>query len=344
MTRVILRAKRISIIRSIGYKWRFRELESESTTQKRKEVENLRGRLKILRDLDKMYAAEVTDEAILIEKQIKALKVDLKIYSHACIDMDPQEVEVYMQEMGSYIRESISDKAMQRLNLVDRAMYEAMLQGDQDRFIRLADFSKNRTKECLNIEKNGIVYKKVPSELFGTDLLDNTISTSVRIPRLGVLDVECDKGRIRFKSQLYFGKMDIASPEDQQIEAFLCDEHTGEETALAVTHFDNDRLTSKKGIAKDRYTGETAKYNYDGTGFYIDLYPEKIGKVHNAVIVLKYRNRYTEGIILLRNTSEEAQAKIESHKMRHSGYMCRISVAELKTVKVSIEKSWRYYF
>lgn len=343
MTRAILRAKKVSVIRSIGYKWRFRELESASTTQKRQDVENLRGRLTILRDLDKMYAEEVNDENILFEKQIKALRIDLKIYAHACIDMERSKAEIYMREMSSYIRENISDEAMQMINLVDRAMYEAMLQGDLDRFISLADFGKNKTKECLIVEKDGVVYKKVPVDLFGTDLLDNTVSTKTRNPSVRVLGVEYREGKVRFRSQLYFDKINITSPEEQEISAALCDEHIGRETALPVTFFNNNRLTSKKGIAKDSQTGEAMEYNYDGTGFYIDLDPKIIGEVRNAVIVLRYKNRYTEGITLLRNMSEAIKAKMESRRMRRRGFKCSLSVEELKTVKVNIEKSWKYF-
>ena len=228
MTKALLRAERISIIRSIGYKWRFREQDSKSTTQKRGDIENLRGRLEIMRDLDKMYAEEVSEEAILLEKEVKALKVDLKIYAHACIDMQKEQTERYMQEIGSYIRENISDEAMQIISPVDRAMYEALLSGDTDRFIKLADFGKNITARCLNIEKDGIIYKKVPKDLFGSDMLDMTSNSTYRIPKVSVCDVSYNRRRIRFEAHLYFGKISITSPEEQIISASLCDEHTGE--------------------------------------------------------------------------------------------------------------------
>lgn len=344
MTRALLRAEKVSVIRSVGYKWRFRELESKATTQKRREVENMRGRLAILMVLDKMYDEEVSDENILIEKQIKALRIDLKIYSHACIDMERSKAEIYMREIGAYIRESISDRAMQMISPVDKAMYEAMLQGDLDRFIKLADFSKNKTKECLAIEEDGAVHIKVPADLFGADLLDNTLNIRARTPKVRVIGLESRKGIIRFKTQLYFDKLNIASPEDQEISAALCDEHTGEEKPLPVTHFKNDQLTSKKGTVKDSLTGETVEYNYDGTGFFIDLEPASIGEVQNAVIALRYKNRYIQGITLLRNMSEDTRAKIESCRLRRGGFKCSLSVAEMKTIKISIEKSRGLFF
>lgn len=340
MTRVLLRAEKVSVIRSIGYKWRFRELESRSTTQKREQLENLQARLRILRQLDDIFKEDVTDERLILEKQMKALRVDLKIYVNVCPDLPPERAREFMREMNAYLRECVSEEAMDRLNPIDRKIYEAMLDEDLETFIKRIVFRTENYKKCPNIERDGRMFMRMPEDLFGAAEMDNTESLSYRYPAVYLQNVEEDKKRIRFTCQLYFPRLSVATPDMQEIKATLCDEHTGEETELPVTFFNNHALTEKKGRLTDEFTGETVEYNYDGTGFYVDLYPGKAEhSIRNGVIVLRYRNRFIEGSILLQKMTGKTKNKLESISFSKSGTSCRLTAGEMKVLKVNIERT-----
>ena len=345
MTKVLLRAKRVSVIRSIGYKWRFRELESRSTTQKREQIENLQARLAILRQLDKMFEEEVTDHELIIEKQMKALRVDLKIYVNVCPDLPPEKAHEFMREMSAYIKESISDEAMQRLNPVDRKIYESMMEGDLETFVKRVEFRKTRFNKCCNIEKGSTMYLSVPEELFGEHLMENTATFQYKEARIRIQDIESDRKKITLTCQLYVPRMNTPTIESQEIKVSLCDEHTGEEFELPVTRFTTPLITKNKGTYTNDSTGETVNYNYDGAGFSFDLYPDKIGRsISNGVIILRYKNRYLGGITVLRNMSPNTRAKLEAFSFRRHGVSCTMSVAEYKMLKINIEKSKGFFF
>ena len=340
MTEVMLKANKVSVIRSLGYKWRFRELESRSITQKREQLSNLRARLDMLKKLDKVYSEEIDDPGLILEKQIKALRVDLKIYVNVCPDLTPEQAGVYMREMGDYIRENISDEAMQRINPVDRLIYEALLNEDLDRLIRLVDFRRKEYNDCINIEKDGTMLMSVPPDLFGCEYLDITESLADRFPAASIIDVQRKRNKIRITGNLFFYKINIPDPSMQEIRASLCDEYAGEEYELPVTYFSNHDLTERKGLFTDARTGESIEYNYDGTGFYIDLDPQLTDKdIRNGVIVLRYRNRFVKGIILLRNKNGKTKKKLEAVRLISDKTVCSLSASEMQILKVNIQKN-----
>ena len=63
----------------------------------------------------------------------------------------------------------------------------------------------------------------------------------------------------------------------------------------------------------DELTGETISYTYKGTAFNVYLDPVKILKPHKeAVILLRYENRFTSGTTLLKNTARLTEKEKES--------------------------------
>ena len=314
MTEVYLRARRVSVIRTVGYMWRVRDGETSSTTQRRREFRNLQDRLTALRMLDRLFDETGADRDLCLEKQLKALKLDLKMYINLCSDQDREEAEQYAEAIRGYIRESISDEAIEALNPADQEIYRALIAKDIDRLKKLVAFRKERYPGIPLTEKDSRLLMKVDRALFNEDYIDVTMSARFRFPVLQIKTVKLTEDeRIKIVAYMYFPMINMPDTNYQTVRAYLYDEYTGEETALKVEKRLNKWMEEEDCTVTDELTGETISYTYKGTAFNVYLDPVKILKPHKeAVILLRYENRFTSGTTLLKNTARLTEKEKES--------------------------------
>ena len=337
MTQVYLRANQVSVIRSTGYMWRVRDGETNSTTQRRLEFSNLQDRLASLRMLDKVFDEIVPDKALHFEKQIKVLKLDLKMYLNLCISQNHEEAELYAEAIREYIRESISDEAIASLIPIDQEIYRALMDDDLERLAKLSDFRKKRYKKAPCFENESKLYIKADKDLFDEENLDITESMKRRFPKVRLRTFETlEDGRFRLVGHLYLPMINIPDTNYQDVRAFLCDEYTGEETELKVEKRINRWTKGDKCIVTDEMTGESVSYDYKGTAFNVYLDPADIRRPQKeSVILLRYENRFCQGTTLLRNPGKNTANRIKDVELSSNGITITLALGIKKVLIVN---------
>ena len=340
MTEVYLRAKKVSVIRTTGYLWRVRDDETNSTTQRRLELRNLNDRLTALRLLDRKFDEIVPEPELHFQKQLKTLKLDLKLFINLCTEQDHEDAEEFARGIREYIRESISDEALEELNPVDQAMYRALMDEDIERLARLKDFRKDNYDKRPYYEKDSHLYIRAEKDLFDTDMLDVTGSAKFRLPVVMIRGFKVSPDSVKFGGHLYFSKVSLPTTDDQEIRAFLYDEYTGEEIELRTDQYNNSKLTDEEGTMVDPETGETVNYNYNGATFNVYIEPEAIKKpVRDGVVVIKYKNRFCQGTTLFRQIDDKKKRKIKKGvSVKSHGIEAEIKMGYRRVLTVNVTK------
>ena len=298
----------VSVIRGVGYKWRIREAGEKSITQGNKTLKNLYDRITILRILDRFFDKNVTQKKLHFEKDVRILTFDLMIFINACLDVEQSRAEEMMKVLKGYVSELSTRKAYGTLNIVEKAVYQAILDDDYERFVKVADFRKKVLPTLPYFEEEGKVFAKLPRDLFNEETVDLTNKVKRSLPRFLINSVKTDEEEATVRTSLFLPKINIADKSEQKVKMQLINEMTGEATPLKVKPFKNSRITASKGKWKCEETGEEGCYNYDGTGYQVKI-PLSVLTPENAknyIILAEYKNRFIKGTKAITNLSKYA--------------------------------------
>ncbi len=334
-------ANNVSTVKSIGYLWRVRDQASKSITQNTSSLRNLKDRIEILRMLDKFFEENVSEKELCIDKELKALRIDLIIFVKECIspNVGEEQGKEIMALITEYINEAISDEAFSRLSYIEQYIYKLVMAGD---YAKLCEAMLFRSKELVKlpiIEENGRFDISIPENIFGKSRVDYTNELSVLFPYTFIKDIVADDGKLTFTAHLYFPRVNIAEGE-QELEILLYNEFTGEGVPLDFKYIKNDELTSQKGVVFCKTTGETAEYNYDGTGveFTLDLGKlEFDGDSRAHSILINYKNRLTSGATVLHNMYSTLVDWSDDLAVMSDDKIAHIEIGAYKTPSIYID-------
>jgi len=300
-------ANQVSVIREIGYKWRIREAGESSITQGVKTIKNLSDRISILEGLDKFFKKHVKEESLHFEKDVRILTFDLMIFINTCLEVEKSRAEEVMKIMREYVSDLKKRRAYETLNTVEKALYQALLDNDYERFIKIANFRKNVLPKLPYYENGQRVFVKIPAELFGEESCDITNKVQRSVPKILISKFEAIAPELKLFITLYLPKTNIKDESEQHINAVLINERTGKETPLEAQTFKNSEFTDRKGAWECEETGEKGCYNYDGTGFCITLNADELNLKKTAkdlIIAVRYENRFIKGCASIKNLAK----------------------------------------
>lgn len=298
-------ANNVSVVKSIGYLWRVRDQASKSITQNTSSLRNLNDRLTIMRMLDKFFDENVKEKELHIEKQLKALRVDLIIFVKECItpSVGEEQGKIIMGLISDYIKEAVSDEAFNKLSEIEQIMYKTVMAGDYEKLCELVLFRSKSLTRLPITEEDGKLYISVSEEIFGKRKIDYTSEMAVQFPYTFIRDIVAEGSKMIITAHLYFARMNIAEGE-QELTPYFYNEFTGKGVPLEFEYFKNAELTDNKGTLFCAETGETSQYNYDGTGIRITLDLDTLdfdGDTRAHSIMLLFKNKWTEGATILHN-------------------------------------------
>ena len=334
-------ANQVSVIRTIGYKWRVRDMGTKSITQNTTDLTNLYDRIAILKMLDSFFEKNVKEESLILEKQIKALRFDLMIFVNVCLSVEKEQAEEIMKVVREYVLSSISREALSSVNLVEQKLYQALIDDDYERFIEIVSFRKKELKDCPYYEENGKVFAKLPKELFEEKCFDVTESVRKSLPVVIVNDVKSEKTKLTIRSTLFISKINVKDETEQEIKAFLLNEFTGEEIELETTPYKNTEITSNRGTSFSKLLDEKESYNYDGTGFVMTLDSETLpikDDISSWIIILRYKNRFTKGTAVLKNLNDYNLKKVNGIACVSEKGIISIGVANGRSLSISLKR------
>ena len=333
-------ANKVSVIKSIDYLWRVRDMETKSITQNTADLSNLTGRIHVLKMLDEFFEENVKEESLKLELQKRIIHYDMMLFFNACLGIPKEDALKNMEIIRDYISEAIPAEAFSYINLVEKRIYKALFENDYERFIQIVGFRRRELKNCPCFEKDGKIFVKLPESIFPEGCCDIGNDISQTYPTVLVNNIVSEPERIEIEASLFIPKVNITKPDEQKLEAVLCDYYSGKEYPLEVQNFENTEITKKKGTTFSSVLGEEKSYNYDGTGYRIIIDSESFrgDAVKNGVIVLKYSNRFSKGKALLKNLNAAARKKADGFSCIFKDSIIRTSVAPGETPAINCEK------
>lgn len=292
----------------MGYLWRVRDGGSKSITQMTSSMNNLIDRIKIIEMLDEFFEKNVTDEELILEKQVKHLETDLNIFVSKCASIPEEEAYEMLDRVNAYIDKAVGDEAFERLSVYNKQKYKHVRERDLPGLIRLLDYRDYNLAPVY--EKDGRLYTDISDELFTVKERDVTNDFESVFPKVYIEDIETSEGELRIKAHLYRRRHSVAFGE-QTVKAFLV--NSAGRMELKTEAFADEGLTQDRGAVVDPVTGLAHQYNYDGTGFIISVNAEDIrqsslgdGYYH---IELEYENPLFSGREILKGINEINRAK-----------------------------------
>lgn len=309
-------ANKVSVYNEIGYLWRVRDGATMSITQQTSSLKNLNDRIAIISMLDAFFKENVTDEKLILEKEIKALRTDLYIFVNACVNSDKETALEMMKIINDYIDKNVSGAAFEALGVIAKKKYDCVRNYDFETLIKVSEYAKTMFGEEKLSERDDKIFSSLNAELFGTSEGDITDEIRSYQMRIFIDSVDCSKQSFVFHAHAYKSRVSISDSSMQQVRVYLFDVISNERIALPVQYESASELTESVGTRVNPATGETVSYNYDGTGFVFTVNIEDVIKsgCHDGKhkIIVEYNSKYYSGAEILMGASKFALTKEES--------------------------------
>lgn len=309
-------ANNVSVMRSVGYLWRVRDGASKSITQNTSSMDNLKDRLAVMKMVGRFFDAQVTDAQLNLERQKKALEIDLMIFVNICRSLEQEQAVQMLEQINAYLDEAISPSAYDSISALNRRKYFFVRQMDLDSLVQLIEYKQDYYSAPVE-ERDGRFFVQTPPALFGAQEQEITRELTVLGPRKYINNIAIDGGQIDIFAHLYIARVNIRDVSEQQVQAFLYNPCTGAQLPLPTEKIENSDLTDIRGTVFNSKTGVKTHYNYDGTGIKMTLSLEQVLQNEEQSgwnsILIRYKNRVTEGVLLLSGIDGKVRQKYNRH-------------------------------
>ena len=155
------KANRVAFLDKVVYKWRERDGQSASITQKRMELPNFRDRFHAVTEVDRFFDKNVTDESLIVDKDIKWLTLDLKMY----IDVFPKADEAFRAEVAATIADYIKrirPEAFARVPAATRIKYRFIANHDLDQLLEFLRYEQEALDTLKVVRRHGRLVGRFP--------------------------------------------------------------------------------------------------------------------------------------------------------------------------------------
>lgn len=296
-------ANNVSVVESAYYYWRVRDGVTKSITQNTDDFTNLYDRISVMKMVNKFIADNNIDKELVNEWQKKELQIDLMIFINNCKSLPEDAFVKTLEIINEYIDENIDKDVFKSLTLINQQKYEYARQYNVDKLIELIKYQNKDYYNAKIEEKNGRFIATLPDEFFTIENRDATEELAVYEPKKNISDITLGKDKLEISAYIYKSRINIADFSEQKISVYLENELTNHLTPLNITPIRNKETTEMKGSLFDTSTNTASSYNYDGTGFKIEIDLNELeinenNKGCNRVLVC-YENRVCSGKLRL---------------------------------------------
>lgn len=272
------RAKSVDVLTNIVYKWRARDAGDQSITQQRTDINNLTDRLKALGMVDRYFNENNIKGLVKAEKDFKYLSIDLLVYLNQFDRADDEYIETFCKSVSGYLK-NVDVSVFKRLKVIDRLKYQLVKNNEKQELLQLLEFQKYELKNSKPIKKNGVFIadypyiEKLPVEL---RILEEEFEPVKRVE-----SVTWKQKSLRIKGYAYIKNLNAKRKKDVEINAFISDEKgTFKIPITDVTIQKRTDITSKRGIASNSRLPLKRMFNYNWSGFEININFEQILKAY----------------------------------------------------------------
>lgn len=297
------KARRVSIVKTVGYLWRVREGESRSITQENTKTVNLEHRLFMLnRMFDYIHNDMGGDKRLESLLKMKVLSLDLIIYINAMADMPHSAQEEFQRIIMDFYNKHFDRSDIDSLSALNYQKYIDVFDGRFKELFPLRRYGRRSYRTAPIVTESGERQLNLKSDLFDKDLYDAKNEFTDTTPLHGIDDVEYEGEKIVLNVHSFFHRVNVHNGE-QKVEAIMQNVITGEEQELNVTPLDGQYVTLRYGKVYDELTGDIQDYNYDGSAYRIEIDPGiiKTEKLHgDNIIIVRYANAVKTGSFFIR--------------------------------------------
>lgn len=262
-------AKSVTMVHDVCYRWRVRDGANKSITQRTDDFTNLHDRITVLRMVDRFFKEKVTEENLWLEKYFKWLYIDLMIYVNTCLYLDKEDTLKMMKIIKSYIEEEIPLETINRLPVMMREKYKALMDLDIKHLLELRQYETDHLKN-LKIVKSGRGYiGKFPENLIPKSEAEMTVVLSQKRLSQTIEDVQVKDGKCIIEGYAILPGIDVSNINQQIMKAYLFQSETGEKLPLELYGRKSKRARKKYRFKIDNETKQFFLRNYGGAGYRI---------------------------------------------------------------------------
>ena len=224
------------------------------------------------------------------------------VYVNNCIYLSDNRTLEMMKIIKDYIEETIPLETIDKLPVLYREKYVALMNLDEKRLVKLRQYEVDNYKNLKIVKKGNKYIGKFPKAIVTGDKADMTEALDQwRLTQL-IYDVAWQKEQCVIEGYVFLRGLSVPNVNVQKLSAHLVFLSTGEKIPLEIQSIKSQYAQKKFGLKIDNETKQIHLANYKGCGYRIILDAAKIrelkldGEYH---ILLTYeRDRWKKETIL----------------------------------------------
>lgn len=334
-------ANHVTMVQDVCYRWRIRDGANKSITQRTDDFTNLKDRITVLRMVDQFFKDHVKEENLWNEKHNKWLYIDLMIFVNTCLYLTEDNTMKMMKIIEEYIKEAIPDEIIEKLSVMFREKYKALLKLDVARLTKLRQYEVDNFKNIKIIKKNGHYIGKFPKDLIEPSQADmNSTLERWRLTQL-IERVSWKDGTCIIEGYAFLMGLMVPNTSTQKLQAYLLRVDTGEKIPVKTECIKSKYANKKFGFRIDNETKQFYFRNYMGAGYRITLDVEKDiiandlkGDYH---ILLAYERDEWKKETVLRGILRALGNKLDQKSYLKNHLLVQLSTSYRYDLKINIQ-------
>lgn len=264
-------ANNVTVVHDVCYQWRIRDGANKSITQRADDFKNLRDRITVLRMVDQFFKENVKEVSLWEAKHYKWLFIDMKIFMNTCLFLSDEQALKMMHYIKEYIEEAIPLKTIDKLPVMAREEYKALMNLDVDRLMKLRRYEIDNFNNTKISKKNGTYIGHFPKELISKDCSDMTSALAERRMTRIIQDVYWEDNKCIVRGYVFLMGIPVSSPKKQKLQAYLCRLDTGERIPVKTEGVKSPEAQEKFKFKINTATNQFYYRNYKGAGYRITI-------------------------------------------------------------------------
>ena len=264
-------ANNVTVVQDVCYQWRIRDGANKSITQRADDFKNLRDRIAVLRMVDKFFKENVKEENLWEAKHYKWLFIDMKIFMNTCLYLTDEQALKMMHYIKDYIEEAIPVETIEKLPVMAREEYRALMDLDVDRLMRLRRYELDNFNDARITKRNGKYVGHFPKDLISKDHSDMTSALAERRMTRIIQRVDWVNDKCIVEGYVFMMGIPVPNTNKQKLQAYLCRLDTGEKIPVQTEGVKSPEAQERFKFKLDTTAKQLYYRNYKGAGYRITI-------------------------------------------------------------------------
>ena len=258
------------VMKEFGYLWRVRNTDNKSITQW-KDINNLKGKIKQLASMLSFANSYIQEKSIRDKINFRILLIDFEAYIDEIKNYSDEEAKEVLTEINGFLDKYIDMDVVSELSIYHQRKIELIREYDIDVIRRLINYRRINYNNAPIFKEDDEYYVRLPKSVF--DITEKSVKNEYKnYPLPEYIDsVEVEESKVVLHGHLF--AVDTPNIDSIKFSASLYNDVTGERIELPVTNELCENHTKAKGKVFNYDDYRDYYYNYDGSGFNIELNP-----------------------------------------------------------------------